>query len=435
MKISHIVKHPLFSGSIILVIGGTIANTINYLYHLIVGRLLGPSSYGELAALISLSGFLGIIPGSIGLVFTKYVSAAKTEKNKNALIRWFRIKIFFSSLLASILLVISIPLIKSFLHITNISYVFAVVITFLFSLPMILNRSILQGLLKFKETIISAILENGTRFVVSIMLIYLGYSVGGAIIGLFASAVVGWYLSDRYLKKYIGRRNVPSHIESAATQSMLFYTIPVAVQSISLISLYSSDLILVKHFFSSHDAGIYAAISTLGKIIFFGAGPIGLVMFTLVSKRYSEGGKYKKIFSYSFLATLMFSITMMVFYWLFPRFTINLLYGYSYLGASNLLIWFGIFMTLVTLSSLLTSFHLSLGNTSVAMFPAVAAIVQAGGIWFYHENLISVIMVSILVTALLLSFLLIYSFHQTRSFYEKKIVFWDKPNIHNSSGI
>lgn len=429
--IKKIINNPLFIGSAILLIGSTSVNILNYLNHLIMGRLLGPPIYGELEALISLSGLLGVIPGSISLVVIKYVSAAQNEEEINNLISWMRSKVFQFSLIFFILIIILSPIIKSFLHIEKMIYIILIAIITFFSIPTLLNRSILQGLLKFKEMIISVLIENGIKFVVGVILVYSGYRVGGAMAGFTLAAIVGWYLTNIYLVDRIRKKTkLPPKIKS-----MIWYTIPVIIQSIALTSFYSSDLVLVKHFFPSHDAGIYAALSTLGKIILFGSGPIGAVMFPLVSQRYSRGYEYRKIFIYSFLATLVFAIFVVIIYWLFPQFAINLLFGSAYLEATNFLVWFGIFITLFTLSSLLISLHLSLGNTNVVVLPLVLAIAQIVAIWFFHGNLFTVVIISILVTALLLSLLLIYSIYKIRFSYGKKISERDKININNSPGL
>ncbi len=422
--IFNLLKNPLFSGSIIMIIGSNAYNALNYLFHLIVGRLLGPPSYGELASLISLGGLLGVIPATASLVIIKYISAARSEDEIAILISWFRRKTLQLSVLVFILLIILSPVIRSFLNISNIFYVSGLAISFLFYLPALLNRAILQGLLKFKELVVSILIENCIKLVGSIFLIYLGYRIGGVMIAIIVSAVFSLYITSYYLK--VNSKNklgVPSDIKA-----MMKYTFPVIVQSIALTSIYSSDLILVKHFFSPHDAGIYASLSTLGKIIFFGAGPIGAVMFPLVSQKRSKGARCNKEIFYSFLSTLILAIFVLLIYWLFPQFAINLLYGQSFLEAVPLLVWFGIFMTFFTLASLLVSFHLSLGNTKVVLLPAVAAIAQVTLIWFYHESLFSVIQISLMVSALLLAFLLIYSS------YAKKTS-GDQINFSNSSSI
>lgn len=406
----NLMKHPLFTGSLIMVVGSNSVSFLNYLYHFIMGRMLSPVNYGELAAIISLIGLLGTIPSSLNLVIIKYISAAKNETEIASLINWLKTKIFLASLVFSVLILVSSPFISSFLKINKVFYLILVAISFLFSLQALLNRSILQGLLKFKEMVMSMFIESGAKLLFSILLVYLGFQVGGAMVGFVATTFLGWYVTNLYLKYNF--KAGPS--VSIDLKHMLSFTIPVLIQSISITSIYSTDVILVKHFFSPHDAGIYAALSTLGKIIFFAAGPIGIVMFPLVSRKNARGEGYKKIFMYSFFATILLSISILLLYWLYPQLSIKLLFGTKYLEAANLLVWFGVFMTLFTLSSLLVNFGLSLGRTSIVILPLVAAVAQIVMIWFFHQTLSMIIFVSIGTTALLLVSLIIYSTYEKR---------------------
>lgn len=404
-RIKIIVSNPLFSGSVIMIVGSNAVSFLNYLYHLIVGRMLGPSGYGELAALISLIGLLGVIPASLSLAIIKYISSTETEEERNNLIRWLKSKILVGSFILFVVILFLSPLLTSFLKISNLSYLILIAISFLFTVQSGLNRAILQGLLRFKDMVASLLAENALKLSISILLIYLGFQVSGAMFALVISSLLGWYITNFYLNT---NSNKGINLSPSKIRSMLLFTIPVAVQSIATTSLYSSDVILVKHFFTSHDAGIYASLSTLGKIIFFGSGPIGAVMFPLVSQRSTRGQSYKRIFLYSFLTTAFIAISILLVYWLFPQAAIGLLYGSAYLGASNLLVWFGIFITLFTLSSLLISYGLSLRKTFVVIMPLVAAVLQILLIWFFHQTLFSVILVSIIVLTLLLVSLLIY---------------------------
>lgn len=403
-KIDEIIKHPLFSGSLIMIIGLNLANFLNLLYHPILGKMLGPSNYGEMVTMISLMGLLAIIPASLTLVIVKYISKAKSNMEISAITNWLRTKTLLASLIFSLFILILSPVILSFLRINKVFYLMLVIVSFLFSTQSLLNKSVLQGLLRFKEMIVSTLIENGSKLLIAILLVYFGFQVGGAIAGFALSAILGWYITKYYLRHYGGKVDTKFNFKQ-----MIAYTGPVLIQSLATTSLYSSDLILIKHFFSSHNAGMYAALSTLGKIIFFGAGPISAVMFPLVSHRYAKGGEYKRVFAYSIFATVLLAALILLIYWLKPDFIITLLYGAAYLNVADLLVWFGIFMTLFTLSSLFINFHLSLGRTKVVYFPAIAAILQIIAIWFYHNSLLAVIIISIFVTALLLGCLLIYS--------------------------
>lgn len=404
-KIQTIIRHPLFSGSAIMIVGSNAVSFLNYLYHLGIGRMLGPSGYGELAALISFIGLLGVIPASLNLAIIKYISSTETDEERNNLIKWLKSKILAGSFIFFLLVLLLSPFLASFLKIPKLSYLILIAISFLFTIQSGLNRAILQGLLRFKDTVASILAENGIKLFLSILLVYLGFQVGGAMFALVISTLLGWYITNYYLKT---NSSEAIKLSSSRIKSMLLFTIPVAIQSIATTSLYSSDVILVKHFFSSYDAGIYASLSTLGKIIFFGSGPIGAVMFPLVSQRSTRGQSYKRIFLYSFLTTAFIAIGILLIYWLFPRVAIGLLYGSAYLGASNLLVWFGIFITLFTFSSLLINYGLSLGKTSIVIMPLIAAVLQISLIWFFHQTLFSVIIVSIVILALLLISLLIH---------------------------
>lgn len=402
-----VITHPLFSGSAIMVFGSNSVNALNYLYHLIMGRLLGPANYGELAALLSIIGLIGIIPGAINLVVIKYISAAKTEERLVNLVSWLKKRLFKASLIFCVLIILVSPGISAFLHIEKISYLLLIAISFPFAISALLNRAILQGLLKFKEMILSVLMENTTKLVLSVFLVFIGFRVGGAMLALVMAAIIGWYLTTRFLH-YPIKKDVDILPE---IKSMSLYTVPVLLYTVATTSLYSSDLILVKHFFSSHDAGLYASLSTLGKIIFFGAGPIGSAMFPIVSQRQARGLGVKKIFLYSLVATLAVSVGILAVYLWFPDFAVNLLYGSAYLESAKLLIWFGIFMTLFTFSSLFINFNLSLGRVKVVILPLLAAIAQIIFIWTYHRSLFDIVLISISVTALLLVSLLIYSIY------------------------
>lgn len=427
-RIKKLVQHPLFSGSAIMIIGLNSASAINYLYHFIIGRLLGPSSYGELASLISIMGLVGIIPGSLSLVIVKQVASAKNKLEADKLISWFKQKMFMLSIIFSLLVLLGSPFISSFLRISNTYYLILISVFFLFSLQAGFNRSILQGLLKFKEMVITILAENMVRLLLSVLLVLAGLAVGGAMLAFVLTALSGFYLTNYYLKI---KNQKEAKIPTNNLRSTISLAIPILIQSLSITSLYSSDVILVKHFFSSYDAGIYASLSVLGKIIFFGAGPISAVMFPLISMRSSKGESYQKVFIFSLLATTFFALGISLFYFIAPNFAINILFGSAYLGYSGLLIWFAVFITLFTLSSLVVNFGISLGKNKIVIFPLVFAFLQILLISLFHQNLLTVIIISIIVTTLLLLTLLIYLIFERELIYEKSNSQQDKINLDN----
>lgn len=424
LQISSLLFHPLISGSAIMVIGSNTVNALNYLFHLLMGRMLGPSSYGELATLISLAGLLGVIPAALSLVVIKYISSAKKNNEISILIRWLRAKSLQLTVVFSIVILLVIPYLSNFLNISEGIYFLLVLASLVLSIQSLLNRSILQGLLKFKETVLSQLSEIGAKVLLSVILVYMGLQVFGTLMALVFSALFGWYISSLFIR--IGSLSSDLPVKS---RPMLRFAFPVLLQSLATTSLFSSDVILVKHFFSSYEAGIYAALSTLGKIIFFGVGPISGVMFPLISQRKAMQQDYKKIFQLSFFGTLLIVIGLLLIYWIMPEFAIRVLYGESFIEAKDLLIWFGIFMALFTLSSLIINYCLSINRTYVVVYPVIAAFAQIVAILFFHQTLFMVILISIIVTALLFIALLIYSSHEKSPTSTNQINFSDSTSI------
>lgn len=411
--LKKIFNNQLLTGSLIVFIGSNLVNVLNYFYHLFMGRLLGPANYGELVSIFSLTGLLMMIPGSANLTITKFVSANKTDKDTQAVINWFYKKSYYLALILVAVTVVLLPIIGTFLNINMSWSLFMIPFLILFGIPTLFNRAILQGLLKFNQSIVSVIGENLIKLVLGIGLVLLGWSLTGAILGVLSSAALGWILSLLFLNKFrikdAGERDIP-------LKEIYKYTVPILLQSVAATSLISTDIILVKHFFSPVDAGLYAALSTLGKVIFFCSGPIGTVMFPLVSKRSSRKENFYQVFLLSLVLTGIISFVILTGYFFVPQIAITMLYGSSYLGVSGNLVWFGVFITFYTLSSLITSFFLSLGKTWVVILTLVSGLCQICGIWFFHNSLSDVITVSIISSGLLFISLCIYLIYDYRLF-------------------
>ena len=196
--------------------------------------------------------------------------------------------------------------------------------------------------------------------------------------------------------------------EFKEVQKVFRYTIPIVVASFATNSLFATDVILVKHYFSAHDAGIYASLSTLGKIIFYGAGPVGAVMFPMVSRRYSQKKTYTKIFFLALLLTSGISLFVIAIYKFFPILSIKILYGNSFTEGARYLFWFGVFMTVFTIASLVINLFLSIEKTKVVFVVVAAAMLQIIGILIFHKTILDVIFVSITASSLMLVVLLLY---------------------------
>jgi O-antigen/teichoic acid export membrane protein len=401
--------HPLFSGSFVMIAGSNIVNVIAYIYHLVMGRLLGPSEYASLAVTLSILSLFTAAFGFLGTVIVKFISISDEDK-QNAIYSWFFKRILILAGVLAAVLLIAAPVIADYLKISrSITYLVGPSV-FIFAISMA-QRSFLQGLLKFTKSVILGITDLGGRLLIGLTLVYVGWAAYGAVFGILLGIIVSALFGYFFLRQF------------SLTGSELFtkgrevfkYALPVSLATIASTSFFTTDVLLVKHFFNAHDAGIYAALSMLGKIIFYGASPVAAVMFPLISRRHSRSEGYVKILALSILLTAWISSVVLFIYWLLPELAINILYGSDYLEAVPYLVWYGLFISVYTLANLISSFYLSVNKTRVALIVLFFALAQAIGIYNYHNSVSQVITVSLISVSLLLISLLLYFFRSRHS--------------------
>lgn len=398
-----------------------VINVVNYFYHLLMGRVLGPVDYGILASVYSILYIVSIVPSSASISIVKFISSAKDNKERSEIYIAINRFVIRLALVLSVVTTFLSPFISRFLNISNNSIVLLIAPVLFFSLITLVNVSTSQGVLKFMGVVVPSFVSAVVKLVLGLVLIWVGFSVLGAMWAVVIAALVSYLVSRKMIVAHI---DIKANSNNYHLKSFYKYSIPVLIQAFAFTSFFTVDVILVKHFFSPFDAGIYAALSTLGKIVFFASSPITSVMFPIVSGRYTKGEKYKKILLVSIGATVLISFGVVFIYFLFPNIAIGALYGKSYLSASSNLVWMGLFIAFYTVSYLLTNFFLSIGKTNIVYIPLIAVILQVAGIWIWHNSLLGVIQISLFIMVVvclaLLGYLRYNSYSQRVPKSEKK---------------
>ena len=102
-----------------------------------------------------------------------------------------------------------------------------------------------------------------------------GISLGGAVVYL-----VAW----RMLRRRLSIKPRLPWLRPAAA-----YLALIVPSTLALAVLLSADVLVVKHFFPSRQAGEYAAVAAMGRAIFWGAAGVAGVLFPKIVFRESQG--------------------------------------------------------------------------------------------------------------------------------------------------
>src|SRR5476649_2490100 len=77
--IKRLSGNTVFTGSAVMFTGSMFVNFLSYLFHVVIGRILGVERYGELATLLSLFFILNVPSLVIQTVLTKYFASYKAK--------------------------------------------------------------------------------------------------------------------------------------------------------------------------------------------------------------------------------------------------------------------------------------------------------------------------------------------------------------------
>jgi O-antigen/teichoic acid export membrane protein len=414
-KAKKLMKHPLIRGSGILVIGGLVANSFNFLFNLFMSRSLTVSEYGVFASVMSLIVFPALVSGAIVPVVVRFAGDYFAKKNF-ALLRGLYIQIKKLLLIVGIavffLFLFITPTISNFFHIADKNILFMTDIIIFFSLIGVINMAFLQAKLAFGFQVFVTLITGIVKLLFGVLFILLGYSVAGATMATLIAGIVAYLVSFIPLK-FVFDRKIAS--PSISKKELLLYGFPSTMTLMGLTSFISVDIMLVKHFFDPHQAGLYAGLSLISRVIFYVSAPIGSVMFPLIVQKHSRNENVTNTFKLSLLLVFIPSLLLTIIYALFPKFAILFfLKREEYLFIVPYLTPFALFITLFGVLSIMSNFYLSIKKTKVFIPIVIGAIVQIFCITLFHETFLQIIYISTIITLVLIGILLVYYPYATK---------------------
>lgn len=407
---SNAVNNPIISGSVIIFIGTFAGNLFNFLFNFFMTRNLSISDYGTLAAFASIILLVALAVESFMPTVIHFAGSyfANKKIGKVSALFW---KLNFFFIFSGLLIVFSFTLfgnlIGQFFNMQDTSLMPLLGIVVFFASIVTLNRGMLAARLSFGFLSFFTFFSSMLKLLIGVFLIWQGLGVTGALLAFLAAYSSQYFFSFFPLKfvfKYMAKEKI------IGIKEILAYGAPSAVAMLCLTMFMTTDIILVKHFYSPQEAGVYAGMSLLGKIIYFFSAPISLVLFPLVVQKHNRNESHKNLFLISIFLVGFSSICITVFYYLFPSFSILfLLKQEEYLVIQSILWIFGVFMILYALLWVTANYFLSIRKTNIYKPILIGALFQAITLWFYHPTFLTVIYISMIATSFPLISILLFN--------------------------
>lgn len=286
----------IVSGSVVLLLGSALTTAVNLGYNIVIARYLGPSSFGHATVVYTLLTLLSAITLSFQIVAAKVVAQQNTTQSKAAVFRALHRSAWGCGLTVALILFLFQSQIASYLNLPDPVLIALLAIGAAFYIPLGSRRGYIQGTYGFRCLAANLVLEGAVRLGGSFGLLLLGYGVRG-IIGANAAAIAVAYFA--IAPKLAERTSNPLCFRQAigeTAQALFFFSGQVLINN--------CDIVLVKHLFSAKEAGLYAAVAMVGRVIFSFSSAVVNTTFPLVAGTGEEERKNLGVIATSLLLVL-----------------------------------------------------------------------------------------------------------------------------------
>jgi O-antigen/teichoic acid export membrane protein len=399
LKRNRISQEQLFMFSVLVVNGG------NYLYNIILGRLLGPEQFADAAVLITFLLILSFVAMSFQLVTAKFSVVFENNLFASFISKVYKNAIIVGISLGAILIIFSKELQDIFNTASSSMFVlFGIGVPLYFLMSV--NRGVFQGKKAFKLLSITYQTEMLSRLLITLGLLFL-FNIQSSLVIAFGILIsFGFGLIPFKFENL----NFKSSSVMNASQSKLVrnFFIITAFYEFTQIIINNSDILLVKHYFESYEAGLYASLALIGRIVYFIAWMFVMLLLPTVVQLKKEGKPTAPIlFKYvSYIATIASVIVLCSS--VFPETAITLLFGKSYIAMAPLLWKYALATGLFAVSNLFAYYYLSLDRFIPVVFSGFFGMLQIGLVIFFHESLKQVVHMQIIAMICLLVFQIVY---------------------------
>ncbi len=348
-----------------------IFNILNFLYHLIMARIMPVEDFGMLKRVFAFLYIGAIFMESVQTVVVKYASNYKQNngKLKSIFLRTNKEIIPTAVIVAVVFLILSIFLSPLF----NIAYslLFATSIFIIFSIFVPIARGILQGQQRFLALGLSMLGEAFLKIGVSFILVYIGLGVLGAVWGVVISLVLSLGISMIFINKVLS-----SKTENAPLEGIRSYSKPVFLITSALILFINIDILLAGNIFSDFDAGVYAIASTIALIIFIAVQPINKVLFPITAVDSANNRPSRNNFIRAILLVSIICFGALIIIFFFTEQIIYLISGKMLPEARIPAVLLSAGTTLLSLSSTILYYKLSLGRTKYYLWSMLFLLIE-----------------------------------------------------------
>lgn len=377
-------------------ISAMIVNLGNYLYNLIVGRMLGPSQFADASLLVTMLLVLSFLAMTFQLTAAKFSAEMDGEESQLLVSLMSRYGLVVGAVISLCMVLFSNQLQLFFQSQSAWMYIiFALCVPLYFLMSV--GRGHVQGIRNFRQLSISYQVEMLIRLCGTVALLRL-LDVDPAIsisLGILASVALG-YLPIR------NKRVMPISSAGRITKTLLVFATYTLVYELSQVLINNTDILLVKHYFAAEEAGLYAALAMIGRVVFFIAWMFAMILLPHVVAAEKAGKDSRSLlWKYVGYTAILGAIITGVSY-ILPELIVHILFGTAYVEIASLLWLYALATSLFAVANMFAYYFLSRSVYGPIYLTFIVGLLQIFGLVAFHDTLLQVVLLQLVLMGILL---------------------------------
>ncbi|MFA5644683.1 MAG: oligosaccharide flippase family protein [Patescibacteria group bacterium] len=393
LNLKKLLQDKFIRGTFFLTAAGFGGAFLNYLVHPILTRHLSIPAYGDFQALLSFVTILGILTAAINTVITKETAllAAKHPEEIEALRKKASRRFFLFGLFIFTLVVIFIRPLNALFKISEGKILIIASLNLLYVFPLVINRAVLRGQQDFFALALNTFFDAFSRlFFILLFVVLWSAGLNGAAWAVGLTGVLAFFISFYQIKR-LKLPVAPTGFQVSWRRLWRYSFLVLWFMTLTQF-FYNFDMLFVKSFFRPEEAGLYGALLTIGRIIYFIGGVVPAVMFPVIANL-KEDDSLRRYFVLGKSLLLLVAITLpayLLISWQ-PEFIIKVIVGSKYLSLAPYLGSFSLVMIFLTLINILANYFLALASRWSLVILSLTAILEIVFLSLGHHNFKEVI--------------------------------------------
>jgi O-antigen/teichoic acid export membrane protein len=318
----------LQGGGLAFFLATGVANAANFVFHVIMSRMLGPSTYGALGSILGLATVVTLAVTAFQAAVIQSVAEHRSEADQDLRVGRSLRRTGAIGLVLFAAMAAAAPTLRGFLHLSSVVPVLLFGGFVAGTVAALVPQGVLLGRLQFRVVALALALGSVLRLATGPLFVKMGWGLNGAVAAVTVQAagtlaVLVWPLRAELVP---GRG---AEFRFRARSALL------AVAALGGVSAFIGiDSFLARHYLARVASGYYVAAATAARIALFLPAAIGMLAFPRLAAHGGRGPEARAVLVHALLSVTAVGVLAAAVVAAVPHAVIDVLFGSRYASAA-----------------------------------------------------------------------------------------------------